>query len=339
MSVNDSKNRTGGKVGRKLLVKLIPGGLILTAVLVAAILFLPIFGKPLIQLTATEEQDASEIVLLETKDLFQLSSVEYVHKAVFPFDFIEPGLSYTAVFDKLETAAKKYADEDLSATQQLAKALRENMSSAEQLFLLTANLANQSGLHTSGLTEPTEHWATKKKFDFLVATIVVSAGFDLSGTPFAEHVETSGIAPSDAPQPKSESSLNVSDWISINDEVIESDGKKGKTLRIRLPPVRITKVEIEDPIRDQYPFPDIDLKPEGWRKIANFIHDRAIDEAISNGVLDAARQNAAEFFKSFFSQAGYDQVFVIFDDIEPLNSAEPQVSPDEGNQPTETAKP
>lgn len=112
-------------------------------------------GLPKIRFQKTTIRSASTIELEGVRDLYAFNTVAYVHRAVFPFDYLSEEISLRSILDKL-------ADTELT----VAETLSEN----EYLYFQTFNLAAEIGI---GL-------GTRDR-DFVVVTVVVNAGFDLEG--------------------------------------------------------------------------------------------------------------------------------------------------------------
>jgi hypothetical protein len=249
----DSRVRTALAL---MLIRLMPVWLILAGIMVAAVLFLPLFGKPLVSFTQQEEISVSDLVLAEVREICRLNTVECHYKVVFPFDFDRPGVTETKILAKI----KKHLNADLG----------DFLSPDERLWLKAVSLARANGLNPYA-----------PKYDFLVATVVIKGGFDLQGQP-----------------PRLESS---------------SRREGGRTIRsatLVLPPATVTSVVVEDPLRENYPFPDLALSPRGWKEIAGFIKENAVDQGVKDGLLDKAARQAAAWLEPLLIQAGYDEISI-----------------------------
>ena len=250
--------------------KLLSAGLIL----IAAVLVLPgFFGKPLLSLQTLgirgEEKTAvSDLLLGEIRDLYGLTTVEYVYKAVFPHDYMNPAMNFDSILQKLRTGTGPI------------KALLHPM---EQDYLDAYNLALRIGLRVG-----------KGAYDFIVVTAIIRGGFDLTGT---------------ALDPKAELSLqDRTRRFAIGESRDPKTGKLlGKKIRLELPKPIITDVVIEDPQPENYPFPDIKLKPEQWKLLAGFVEERARRTAEAEGLLETTNQNCREFLRALLTQAGFTE--------------------------------
>ena len=122
-------------------------------------------GLPKIRFQKTTVRTASTVELEGVRDLYAFNTVAYVHRAVFPFDYLPEDVSINTVLQKLRTT-------ELS--------VKETLSEDEYLYFQTFNLAADIGI---GL-------GTRDR-DFVVVTVVVNAGFDLAGTPLENPQMTS----------------------------------------------------------------------------------------------------------------------------------------------------
>lgn len=127
-------------------------------------------------------------------------------------------------------------------------------------------------------------------YQFLVVTVVVRAGFDLKG---------SGL---DGSAPPGGARKLVS---------LSSRTENGKTVRsatVALPPVAIAEVVVEDPAKDQYPFPDVGIAPGDWKDIAALIEDYGRKRSLREGILAQAQENAQNFIRELLATAGIAEV-------------------------------
>ena len=113
-------------------------------------------GLPKLRLQRTTVRTASTVELVEVRDLYALTTVAYVHRAVFPYDYLPEGVTIGSVLQKLRGT-------DLT--------VRDALSDDEYLFFQTFNLASEIGMGMG-----------TRDTDFVVVTTVVEAGFDLTGT-------------------------------------------------------------------------------------------------------------------------------------------------------------
>jgi hypothetical protein len=240
-----------------VLIKSGPAILVAVAVITAALLFLPIFGKPIINLVQTEERSVSDLVLSEVRQIARLNAVEFHYKVVFPFDFQAEGVSEMAIIRKLQKAFNK--------------SLEEMLSPDERVWLQAVNLARRNGLNPY---QPDYH--------FLVATVIIKAGFNLD----------QGNARF----------------------VLTTRQEEGKTIRsgvLSLPEPLITAIEVEDPDRVHYPFPDLPLSPQGWKEIAGFVQEHYVSQSLREGLLQQARDKLQSWLRPLLIPAACDEISFI----------------------------
>lgn len=219
-------------------------------ILISGLLGKPLISLPSLGLVREEKILSSELLLEEIREMGMLYTLEYVHKTVFPYDFLDPGLNYESILRTLRSGTGS---------------VRELLSPAEQEYLSTRNLANRLGIRTAGGAA-----------DFVVATVIVRAGIDLS---------------------------------SVRMEIREEG--RAKSVTATLPRADIIDLIIEDPHSGNYPYPDIKLNPAAWREIAKYIEERIRQKIISEGILETARESGIQFLRSFFLQSGFSGIEII----------------------------
>lgn len=235
----------------------------LPLILVLSILFLlllsRILDKPFFTLTALgivkeEKIRASDPLLTEIRELGALHTVEYVHKTVFPFDFLDEGINFDSILRTLRTGKGT---------------VRSLLSPAEQEYLETRNLAAKLGLSTA-----------KGSSDFVVITVIVRGGIDLSGT-----------------------------TLEVREVRDPSSGRvSGKAARLLLSGPEILDLVIEDPRPENYPYPDIKLNPAAWRELAMFVEDRVREKILTGGMLRTALENGKNFLSTLLRQSGFSEI-------------------------------
>lgn len=151
-------------VATKLLAKLLlrVGAPALAAVLILlALVRLDILDAPLralaedLGIIRRDRRSTSQIVLEELREIYQLTTVEYIYRTVFPYDYMPETTSLAEVLETIRGTTGPI-DEALSPDQ--------------RLFFDAYNVAEEAGLAEE---------------EFLVLTVRVFAGFELEGTPFA----------------------------------------------------------------------------------------------------------------------------------------------------------
>lgn len=114
---------------------------------VLAFLFLfPVGDHPLLSLTVHRDVRVDDLVIEEVRDLYRISSVEYLYRVVFPYDFLDP---------------RTYSPDARGSVP----AMQADTAEAREAW----NLAKKYHLN---LGDPDYH--------FLVVSVVLTAGFDVS---------------------------------------------------------------------------------------------------------------------------------------------------------------
>ena len=211
-------------------------------------------GLPQISLVQRETFASSTITLESVRELSRFDTVRYVHRAVFPYDYLPDGVSLNTVFDKLR-----------GSTGTVREALTEN----EYQFFTAYNLAADIGLPVSA-----------GAFDFVVVTLVISAGVDLQDEAMSVSIE----------------------------ETAGDDGETTTRATLPLPPASINRIDVEDINPEDYPFPDTSVSADGWRRIADYVRSQPLPDAVTTRALAAAEEGAARFLESVLLQAGIDEV-------------------------------
>lgn len=222
--------------------------LIAAVIIAAAFVFLadPLFGIDLrnIILRRTTES-MSVVVLQETRDVLNFQTIEYVYKAVFPYDFVETDYDWRALLNKA------------AANTELTE------SELEHLDFYT--FCRELGIRL--LTD---------RYDFVVITAVVRAGFDLSGTAF-EH-------PSAAE--------DITEYVAYDEEA--------RRLTLNLPEPVIVDFIIEDETSEAYPYPDIAMGPDKWKRLTEYAEGRIRGKVIGEGILSQAEERGRDFLERIF---------------------------------------
>jgi hypothetical protein len=245
----------------KLARVLWPLGLVVLVALALA-LFTNVFGRqlipglPVIRLQRVERFATSSITLESVRELSSLSTVRYVHRAVFPYDYLPRDVSLNTILRKLRASDQT---------------VRDTLTPQEYLYLQTWNLASDIQL---GMTAGT--------FDFVVVSLVITAGFD---------VDTGD------------------EQIRTQEYQMES-GETGRRAIVRLAPVTITRTSVEDINRADYPYPDTSLSADAWRRVAGFVQEQSVPQSVRQEILETARRNGEKFLEGLLLQAGFTDVLV-----------------------------
>jgi len=128
--------------------------LLIILVIIVALAFL-MTADPLFHLDfgiiRTDRQAASIAVLTEVRDVCALNTVEFIHKSVFPHDFISEDIAWGRLLQKQ----------------------REGMFLSEE---------EKADLEVYNLCKTLDISPERRAYDFVVVTSIVKGGFDLKGT-------------------------------------------------------------------------------------------------------------------------------------------------------------
>ncbi|KGE71839.1 DUF4230 domain-containing protein [Spirochaeta lutea] len=221
--------------------------LILAALLVLGFLrlFTPYLGPalvPSVSLFSRNQHMSTDGLLEEIRSLDELTILEYLHKAVFPYDFFAPGITIPDISEKLRT-------------DRSGRTLREVLSAEEWQTLEAYNLARLTGFDPGLSGRP-----------FLVVTLVYRYGYNL---------KEPGI-------------------ITIR----ENPGEQ-TDFTVSLPPPRLLSMEIEDPSRTSYPYPDVTLGVQEWKQISSFISGYSPGLPDEEAVLQSAKESLTQVITGF----------------------------------------
>lgn len=122
------------------------------------------------------------------------------------------------------------------------------------------------------------------RYEFVVLTAVVRGGFDLKGTVYE----------------RPEEHENLEEFVFVDEEE--------KTLYLRFPEPVIVNFTIEDPTAANYPYPDIEISPDNWKKLTNFVSLKIQEQVISEGILEIAKQRGEAFIEKLLIDAGLKQI-------------------------------
>ena len=114
----------------------------------------------------------------------------------------------------------------------------------------------------------------KETFDFAVVTARIKAGYD-----FKDSTE---------------------DILTISQD--------GRVVSIKLPPVKITAIIIEDADSTVYDYPDLNVSPDQWKTLTSIISDMVTAKAEEKGILHAADVRGRNFIEQLLINAGYSEV-------------------------------
>jgi hypothetical protein len=247
--------------------------LLLAVLLAGTVIFTELLGPALFDLGhifnigRTRDYSFSSVVLQDMREIFTFHTVEFVYKAVFPHDYMDKDVSIESIMQTLRSGNGKI--EDL-------------LSQAERQYLEVYKLAKSIGIDIEA--DP---------FDFVVLTVIVRGGFDLSGTVYEE--------------PGTADREEIAQWITVLPPNPPDREGRGRVI-VRLPEAEITDIYIEDETSVSYNYPDIRIDPDGWKRLTDYVRRKSIDKILKEGILEIAASNAQSFLTSFLHQAGYGSV-------------------------------
>ena len=122
------------------------------------------------------------------------------------------------------------------------------------------------------------------RYEFVVITAVVRGGFDLQGTVYESPEEFD----------------NLKKYVRVDEEE--------KTLFLRLPKPVIVDFTIEDSTAADYTYPDIEISPENWKKLTDFVSEKIREQVIAEGILELAKQRGQTFIEKLLIDAGLQRV-------------------------------
>ena len=224
---------------------------------------------PKVRLQRSETWSSSTVTLEAVRDLYAFNTVEYVHRAVFPYDYFPENVSLTDILAKLRTADST---------------VRDALSPDEYLYFQTYNLAVDIGMDLSG------------RRDFVVVTVVVIAGFDLAGSRLAE--------------PSGPDAVDDAVDVVSGFRVETIDTPEGDLLRVVLSPPSptITEIRVEDIVGEEYPYPDISIGADAWRRVAEFVEAQVMGMPKIADLLTIAGENGQDFVRDVLLRARYGEV-------------------------------
>jgi hypothetical protein len=241
--------------------RLLYPGLVLILIAIVAVFFTDLFGSPIaglprMRLQRTTTFTTSSVTLRDVRELYALTTVEYVHRFVFPYDFMPEGISIQDITRQLRGSQGEVAD--ILTPDQL-------------LYYRTYNLATDIGLSRGS------------EFDFVVITLVLTAGFVVS--PEGPALDAMGV-----------------------EEYRDDSGVSRRRAVVSLPPARIVSTAVEDITPETYLYPDLALGAEGWRRVTEYVREHPLDEPTEARILGAAEENGRVFLDGLLRNAGFDDV-------------------------------
>ena len=214
-------------------------------------------GFPRIRFQRTITFSTSSVTLRDVHELYALTTLEYVHRYVFPYDFMPEGITIQDVTRRLRNNEGP---------------IEEILTPEEYLFYRTYNLASDIGL------------ARGDSFQFVVVTLVLTAGFDVRDQP--------------------DDATDAVSW----EEYMDAAGEIRRRAVVTLPEARILNRSIEDIVPDEYAYPDLALGADDWRQVTDYVREHPLDADTLARILGTAEENGREFLYSLLRSAGFDDV-------------------------------
>ncbi|MCK4515659.1 MAG: hypothetical protein KAU31_10400, partial [Spirochaetaceae bacterium] len=129
-----------------------------------------------------------------------------------------------------------------------------------------------------------------------------TAGFDLEGSKLAEPLDP-GTADGAAGMV---SGFRV-------ETISTPDGDRLRAI-VSPPPPAITEIRVEDIVGEDYPYPDIPIGADSWRRVAEFVEEQVVAMPEMTNLLTIAGANGQDFVREVLLRAGYDEV--VFEQVE-----------------------
>jgi hypothetical protein len=85
------------------------------------------------------------------------------------------------------------------------------------------------------------------------------------------------------------------------------DGEQRRA-EVRLPQPTILNVVVQDVKPEEYPYPDVAISPDAWRRIAQFVAEQSKPATVREELFDRARRNTEALITAVLTQAGIDEV-------------------------------
>lgn len=215
---------------------------------------------------SVERRSSAELVSQEVRSLAQLNTVRYTLQRVFPYDFMDQGLSYRQVSEKLGSSPAP---------------AEELLTPRELRYWRAYNVALEVGLDPR-----------PEAGEFIVVSTTLLVGYrldELSG-PAGEQLVRIRDASPDAGAPGT------------------AGESRGRRAEIALPEPRILDVVVQDVRPEDYPYPDVAISPEGWRRVARFVAEAPRRASLEAELFERAEENAQALIRTVLTEAGFREV-------------------------------
>jgi hypothetical protein len=180
-----------------------------------------------------------------------------------------------------------FLSDNLSVAEIVSKAranpgpLEDSLTAEELTHLEAHNLAESVGLDVD-----------PQGGDFMVVEAVIRGGFDLESSPF---------------DPRFQGENGESPPVQIR-EVESQNGGVDQVVYVRTPSSVVLEIVIEDASSEAYRYPDVPLRPDEWRRVAEFVSSKLRSDERAGEVQKEAIRNGQAFIRTILEQAGFQRV-------------------------------
>ncbi len=198
-------------------------------------------------------------------------------KRIYAMDTVE--MVYDIVFPYDFMDNRLDIQDIITAVRSGTGSVGELLDPVQELYLRAYNLAHDLGMATG-----------PDQFDFVVTTVVVRAGIVISDPVLVD--------------PGNASATGLAQWVSM-------EPGRNRRVEVRIPPAEITQITIEDPHTGTYPYPDVRIPPEGWKRIALFVREHVRKRVEGTDLLIRASKRVEDLVRGLLSQSGFDTITVV----------------------------
>ena len=85
-------------------------------------------------------------------------------------------------------------------------------------------------------------------------------------------------------------------------------------IEISLPEPGITNLVIRDSGSENYPYPGLEISPENWKRLTEFIAENMDDVIAETSLLERARQRGEELFRRLVEARGFETVLFRYEE-------------------------
>ena len=112
---------------------------------------------------------------------------------------------------------------------------------------------------------------------FAVVTVIVRAGFNLESYPMEEHII-----------------------------------QRGESLTVSLPAPIVTEIIIQDPGAETYPYPGLEISPENWKRLTDFVTAGITPVIEKSGLLQKGAERGEELLRRLAAPRGFSEISFIY---------------------------